>query len=398
MELATGGSNSLGRQPGAATGGGSNSLGRQSGAATGGSNSLGRQPGAATGGGSNSLGRQPGAATGGGSNSLGRQPGAATGGGSNSLGRQLEAQSYFDEVLSFSSNMQPSNDVHQVSPLIPSDTLQAVPELGNTKRLSSDTFQAVPEVQDKDPSSVLPSYPSSVLPSVNPASYAQNDGTPHGALEPMLVQEAVVPHSPGVVSAQSESAAGSTDPDASPLLFFKRLSKFRPSSFTDHAWQLNQVCRYEPNQFQRAADSAVQDSRSTLEGLTIQEIAYVASAYAVAQHESHDFMQTLGAVAAEKISVRIQVDFMTDLGVSSPVDFMTDLGGSSPVGSGGQSLTLRSSAALSMAFARLGCTNCFLRSGAVGLPTKKDRCTWICHIMWAFARLHLYDRRLCEEV
>lgn len=113
--------------------------------------------------------------------------------------------------------------------------------------------------------------------------------TAHAATAPSpdsysAAQESTAQQNSSKARADSNSSATLPLTPRDARFFFVRLATYRPQQLVERRWQLPQACPYSPDLFQQAADAAAAQPRAVLGGLSDQQLAYVAAAYAAAQH------------------------------------------------------------------------------------------------------------------
>ncbi|KAG1680833.1 hypothetical protein FOA52_008166 [Chlamydomonas sp. UWO 241] len=246
------------------------------------------------------------------------------------------------------------------------------------------------------------------------------------------------PPAPAPASGSGPSAAAHRAAAAAETLLL-RLSRFRPTGPTDRRWQLLSVAAYDAATFQATGDAAAAAPAALLSPLTVQQLAYVAAAYAAASHPHDALMAALGDAVVEKLrerAVRDATAAAAAAGGGSGGDGdgrgegdWGDGGGAAAtagaargsnaataaaartadVGNGGRSLTLRSAAALAVACARsrarhprlFSSLSAWLRGRARGgalRPRKRESAAQLASLVWAFSALRMYDRGMWGDV
>ncbi|GIL62798.1 hypothetical protein Vafri_16968 [Volvox africanus] len=218
------------------------------------------------------------------------------------------------------------------------------------------------------------------LPSVKVSRVGRRDQRPAATLPPALVTaDPAVGLSPEVSTARD---------------LFANLVRYLPSSREDGPALLSPYVRYQYTKYQDAAVAATTHADLLLRPLGVQQLSYIAAAYAAAGHRYEPFLCMLTSVAADKMETQRPRHARSSLAAAAP----------STPSSPAAPLTFRTACVMLTALARLRFHDsrltaaigrwlaAALRSGSV-TPRARWKGTWLAAALWAYATLERISAR-----
>lgn len=218
----------------------------------------------------------------------------------------------------------------------------------------------------------------------------------------------VIKRVPRIVDREkTEGGEGAVDSD---LSFLLKLSTFRPTSpLSRRSGRLARISPYSAPAYERGAkallphESTMAMHQDLAELLSIEQLAFIATAYVSANHR-RDTTTALLARVGDVISSRLN---SRALALSKQAEVSNALMKNN-LSDGGRSLDLISSSSLISAFARVGLKHLplftavsFLVQGAMRFkairPKSKAAMTWLAALLWSYSQVGLYDPWLWSE-
>ena len=187
-----------------------------------------------------------------------------------------------------------------------------------------------------------------------------------------------------------------------------KLSTFRPTGpLSRRSGRLARIIPYSDQVYEQGAVAFLSDS-TMRELLSIEQLAFIATAYVSANHKrstTTTLLTQIGDLIASRLNSRAQVLSMQTDDSSS----LTNALMRNNLSDGGRSLNLVSSSSIISSFARVGLKHLplftavsFWMQGAVKFrairPKSKATMTWMAALLWSYSQVGLYDQWLWSEV